>query len=1481
MWARLQRWWHEIPAQGAIERQRVMVFQTLLSAMLATILAAMWLNVVVFGSAALTLRGLAPNALVLLCVVGAWTALRRGRFKVSVGMVIGAILLGQLQALLTTGLRAGGGTLLISAIPIALAGLLIGRRSLVLTISACVATVASVAVLEQAGWLSVGVASPSDSGDQATVVVFTVVVSLLGFLLDRFGITLREALAKSERAQRDAEQAEAALHASEAHYRSLAEAAHDMIFIISREGRVEYINRFAARALGRQAEEVISQPTAAIFPPQTLEHQTRNLRQVIETLQPLYVEAETSFSDHELWLGTWLAPLLDEAGAARAVLGISRDITERKRAEAALRESEERFRQLAENIQDVIWIREAASARILYVNPAYETVWGRSRESLYRGETSFIETIHPEDREHVMRLQQRLSEAEFEIVEYRIFRADGTPRWIRDQAFAVRDSAGVVSRVAGIAEDITERKQAEAALLEGQTRLKLLNSIAIGITSGMSAEQIIERALRRISQSFPAVRVSYATLDERDELQVLKAFGPPDMPPLVSVKADLSHALEYLKILRRGEVIIAEDVRHDSRLTPLSALLAASETQAMLVAPLSHSEHLLGLLEFAAPQPRDWTEYELTTLTELADYLSIALRNAQEQQARQEAEMATRAAVERLQIELWERERAEADLREAEARYRTLVEEAPAITYIISVDAGAKISYYVSPQIETVLGFSPEAWVSDPYLWDKQLHPEDREWVIAAAQHARATGEPFSAEYRIFTRDGRVVWFHDEARWVRDEAGRPRFMQGIEFDITERKRAEEAYRAVVEHSLQGLVIFQDRRIVFTNPAFARTLGYTVEELTALSPPDVWALIHPEDQSLLFGRMQAGEAVSPSYEIRALRKDGAVRWLRGSANPIEYVGRPAMQAAFIDITERKQTEALLAHQLQESQTLARISQMLAGSLDLPTVLHQIAEAAVALITPAERAVIHLLDQVETILEPVAVAGPDSGTLHQRMNFQWGRGVAGLVIAGGQTINLPDAQTDPRYMSQEGRGGHVRSLLVALVYAGEKRLGTLSVYSVAVGVFTADDERLLTTLGAQAGLAIQNAQLFESERRRAEEAEALQQVTQTLISRLNLDELLQTVVEAIATMASYQYVSVFLLQEEGLVLRARKGYALSDGGTLRLDQGITGRVARTAQPTLVSDVTQDKDFLPLDALPNVQSAVGVPLLHADELLGVLLVESTASRRLDQNDLHWLVNVGRQLSPVIENARLYADLAHALQDEKATRARLVQTEKLAAMGRLVASVAHELNNPLQTIQNALYLVKQESSLSAQAREDLQVALSEADRMAGLIHRLRETYRPAASEEFKDVSLNVLVEEVEKLIAVHLRQSRVAWAFDADLTLPSVLGLRDQLKQAVLNLCLNAVEAMPQGGALTVRTDRAPETGGVWLTVADIGPGIEADALPNIFDPFFTTKSTGTGLGLAITHDIIRRHNGHIEVESVVGRGTAFRVWLPAQSI
>jgi PAS domain S-box-containing protein len=231
------------------------------------------------------------------------------------------------------------------------------------------------------------------------------------------------------------------------------------------------------------------------------------------------------------------------------------------------------------------------------------------------------------------------------------------------------------------------------------------------------------------------------------------------------------------------------------------------------------------------------------------------------------------------------------------------------------------------------------------------------------------------------------------------------------------------------------------------------------------------------------------------------------------------------------------------------------------------------------------------------------------------------------------------------------------------------------------------------------------------------------------------------------------------------------------------------------------------------------------------------------------------------------------------------LFDSEKLAATGRLAASIAHEINNPLEAVQNAVYLLQKELGEDAKKRPYLDIAARETQRMSRILRQMLGFYRQ--QEAMTEIDLNALVEEAGGLVAKRLRERGVEISNELDPGLPRIHASADQLKQVLLNLVLNAADSMPKGGTITVTTQAGAgaETevfgrDAVQIQVRDTGQGIPDELLAQIFEPFFSTKpGRGTGLGLWVSQSIVQSHGGTMRVRSRVGRGTTFMITLPVQ--
>ncbi len=339
------------------------------------------------------------------------------------------------------------------------------------------------------------------------------------------------------------------------------------------------------------------------------------------------------------------------------------------------------------------------------------------------------------------------------------------------------------------------------------------------------------------------------------------------------------------------------------------------------------------------------------------------------------------------------------------------------------------------------------------------------------------------------------------------------------------------------------------------------------------------------------------------------------------------------------------------------------------------------------------------------------------------------------------------------------------------------------------------------------------------------------------------------------------------------------------------GLFGQVFQSTKPLIL------KELSPADAQAHIppqyqhylehvgiSSLMVVPIKLADKTIGTLsLLRDRDSLPYTDDDLSMLEIIAGRTGQTIHNARLYQELQAAMRKELETHDQLVQAEKFAAVGRLLASITHEINNPLQTIKNCLYLSQLDTTPGTPIHDSLTIATNETNRLSNLVAQLRELYRPPTRGLTKPVSLLALVDEVQVLLASFLLDKHVRWEVtppESEFSHMTVEGVPDQLKQVFLNISLNAIDAMETtGGGLSINFKVSPEANQVGVCFRDTGPGLPAEVKDNLFEPFMTTKEKGLGLGLVICYDIIQKHNGRIEVESEAGKGAAFTVWLPAR--
>jgi signal transduction histidine kinase len=218
---------------------------------------------------------------------------------------------------------------------------------------------------------------------------------------------------------------------------------------------------------------------------------------------------------------------------------------------------------------------------------------------------------------------------------------------------------------------------------------------------------------------------------------------------------------------------------------------------------------------------------------------------------------------------------------------------------------------------------------------------------------------------------------------------------------------------------------------------------------------------------------------------------------------------------------------------------------------------------------------------------------------------------------------------------------------------------------------------------------------------------------------------------------------------------------------------------------------------------------------------------------------------------------------------------SEKLAALGRLVASLAHEINNPLQALRSGLRLLSRSNLDDAKRQNYVAMLVQEVERLIAITTQTLDFVRPSRAGK-QPANLNQLLQDTLALVSKQLQQSQIEVKFNPIASLPTIQVVPDQIKQVFINLILNAIDAMPDGGVLSLAIEHLPNDDRFVAAVRDTGPGMGPEVINKIFEPFYSTKEAGTGLGLSVSYGIIEAHGGRIEVESTPGAGSCFTVYL-----
>jgi PAS domain S-box-containing protein len=603
----------------------------------------------------------------------------------------------------------------------------------------------------------------------------------------------------------------------------------------------------------------------------------------------------------------------------------------------------------------------------------------------------------------------------------------------------------------------------------------------------------------------------------------------------------------------------------------------------------------------------------------------------------------------------------------------------------------------------------------------------------------------------------------------------------------------------------------------------------------------------------------------------------------------------------EIVERKRGEEALARRTAQLQVVRAVSTEITQELDLAVLLELICRRASDLVV-GHSGTLWLWDEEAAVLVPAAWHGLGEWAKGQRRAL--GEGVSGTVAQRRVGMVINEYPTSRFASAVTLAHTRINAIIAEPLLYRDRLLGALSSDRHGPGTsFTEADLDILHLFATQAAIAIENTRLFQQEHDRRRELDAVRVVSTEIARELDQNALLAVITREAVVLAGGERGAVYLWDESQELLVPQPGSGVDatlEAHRFRLGEGVTGTVALRREGMVVNDFRTSPYVTPFHLAHTRHTAVvAEPLLYRDRLVGVISINNgDRARSFTETDRLALALLAPHAAIAIENARLYNDARDALMTAQRAQEELVRAETLRALGQMAAGIAHDLNNTLATILGQAELLKLQSK-DPGAQESLGMLTTAAADGAAVIRRLLDFARPRGSSPLVPCDLGPLIREA-------LEFTRPRWKDEAErqgITIkvqvriaacPPILGYPPEVREALVNLIFNAIDAMPTGGTFTLATRLVPATGdgrretgdrvtigppspvpGQWIELAmsDTGQGIPLEVQSHLFEPFFTTKGLqGTGLGLSVVYGIMQRQGGTITVTSAPGQGTTF---------
>lgn len=557
-------------------------------------------------------------------------------------------------------------------------------------------------------------------------------------------------------------------------------------------------------------------------------------------------------------------------------------------------------------------------------------------------------------------------------------------------------------------------------------------------------------------------------------------------------------------------------------------------------------------------------------------------------------------------------------------------------------------------------------------------------------------------------------------------------------------------------------------------------------------------------------------------------------------------------------------------------LYRISSVVSTTEDLSEALEIIIDEIMHVL-PSETASIELINPEKNSLQVEAYRGFPKAVTDTVLKV--GVGVTGWVALHGRSVNIGDVREDPRYIQIDER---IRSeLAVPMRTETGMILGVVNIDSFQLNAFTDQHVKILTLLAAEATRGLSRLWLIQQLRQTADHLEVLIDIAQSVVNRRQLDEILGIITSRSKEIAPCTLSAIFLRDPEDgqLSLRASSGPdgPLDYRETISLEQSSIGTAFSRRKTIEIVDLPriEEHHFRSLIQEYHLASMLSCPIQFENEVIGVLNIYTDHPHRFNDGEKRIFETLASLSAAAILNAQLYQ---RVFQSEEKLR----RSEKLTTLGLLSSEIAHEIRNPLTVIQLLFESLTLEFEEDDPRNKDVTIIHEKLEQLNTIVSRVL-SFGKSRQEMHSRYELPKLIEDTLHLVRLKLRQGKVDLAYTCAAEQPLRVNVnKGQIQQALLNLILNAAQALPHGGRIEVSATSEAGNGQdlAVVRIRDNGSGIDPAIQDSIFDSFLTGRPDGTGLGLSIVKRILKSHKGTVSVEKSGPEGTTMKLTLPLEN-